>query len=205
LALRNGEIKLLPPMSDCEEIPFSPPWGHLEAFTTSGGTSTLPMSLKGKVRDLDYKTVRYPGHCEKVRTLLDCGLADQNVWNLSGSAVKPREFLEEIFRRTCPPDQPDVVLLRAELKGRKNGKSKKVLYELIDTYDRRTGFSAMQRTTSYPLAIVGKFLADGTITERGAVHQEIAVPSGKLLKELRKMGVQVTSSTMGSDDEQTGE
>ncbi|MDK9699364.1 MAG: saccharopine dehydrogenase NADP-binding domain-containing protein [bacterium] len=201
LALRNGVVKQLTPMGELEEIPFSPPWGHLEAFTTSGGTSTLPTTLRGRVKNLDYKTIRYPGHCEKVRTLLDCGLADRNLWQLPGGALKPRELLEEIFRRTCPHDQPDVVLLRVELKGTKNGHEQKVTYEMIDTFDRKTGFSAMQRTTAYPLAIIGKFLANGTITERGAIHQEIVVPSDKLFHELAIMGVQITSNLRPSSDE----
>ena len=102
LALRKGAIKLIPSMSDLEMIPFPPPWGHLEAFTTSGGTSTLPQSLQGKVRELDYKTIRYPGHCSMVLTLLDCGLADRNQWQLSTGTVTPREVLKEIFSAHLP-------------------------------------------------------------------------------------------------------
>ncbi|MCX7835982.1 MAG: saccharopine dehydrogenase NADP-binding domain-containing protein [bacterium] len=202
LALRNYEIRQLPPMSELEDIPFSPPWGHLEAFTTSGGTSTLPKTLRGKVRNLDYKTVRYPGHCEKVRTLLDCGLADQTIWNVPSGSVRPREILEEIFRRTCPADQPDVVLLRVELKGMFQHQERRVIYEMIDMFDRSTGFSAMQRTTGFPLAIIGAMIGNQIITERGALHQELVVPAEPLLIQLAKMGVKITRSVHPSLDDE---
>lgn len=202
LALRNGEIRQLPPMSELEDIPFSPPWGHLEAFTTSGGTSTLPKTLQGKVRNLDYKTVRYPGHCEKVRTLLDCGLADQTTWQVPSGTVRPREILEEIFRRTCPADQPDVVLLRVELRGTFQQRERIVTYEMIDMFDRSTGFSAMQRTTGFPLAIIGTLIGNQKITERGALHQELVVPAEPLLVNLAKMGVKITRSVHPSIEEE---
>lgn len=194
LALRNGEIRQVAPMSELEHIPFSPPWGHLEAFTTSGGTSTLPKTLRGKVRDLDYKTVRYPGHCDKVRLLLDCGLADENIWIVPSGSVKPKEILEEIFRRTCPADQPDVVLLRVELKGMYQQKERRVTYEMIDMFDKQTGFSAMQRTTGYPLAIIGSLIGNEIVTERGAIHQEISIPAEKVLEGLSRMSVKITRS-----------
>ena len=65
---------------------------------------------------------------------------------------------------------------------------------MIDTFERKTGFSAMQRTTGYPLAIAGRLLADRTIAERGALHQELAIPGERLLHELARLGVSITSS-----------
>src|SRR5690606_11402887 len=61
--LRDGKLQRVPSLGDVESLEFPAPYGTLEAFTTSGGCSTLPRTLAGRVRNLDYKTIRYPGHC----------------------------------------------------------------------------------------------------------------------------------------------
>ena len=61
-------------MTELEELEFPEPFGKMEAFQTSGGTSTLPDTFLGSVRELDYKTIRYPGHCAKFKTMIDLGL-----------------------------------------------------------------------------------------------------------------------------------
>src|ERR1041385_6406135 len=73
--IRNGQLQHVESMIDIEELEFPPPLGTLEAFNTSGGISTLTRMFKGKANDLDYKTIRYKGHCEKFKTLLDLGFA----------------------------------------------------------------------------------------------------------------------------------
>ena len=70
VALRNGKKITIPPMAEIEELNFKG-IGRLEAFTTSGGTSTLPKTYGRVLKNLDYKTIRYPGHCEKFKTMLD--------------------------------------------------------------------------------------------------------------------------------------
>jgi lysine 6-dehydrogenase len=71
--IRDGRITEVESMTELEPLEFDgfPP---LEAFQTSGGTSTLPDTFLGKVRELDYKTIRYAGHCEKFKTMIDLGL-----------------------------------------------------------------------------------------------------------------------------------
>ncbi|MBC7912216.1 MAG: saccharopine dehydrogenase NADP-binding domain-containing protein, partial [Pyrinomonadaceae bacterium] len=73
--IRDGKIIELDSMTELERLEFPAPFGEMEAFQTSGGTSTLPESFTGRVRELDYKTIRYPGHCEKFKTMIDLGLA----------------------------------------------------------------------------------------------------------------------------------
>ena len=72
--IRDGRITMVDSMTEVEEIEFPAPFGKMEAFQTSGGTSTLPETFLGRVRELDYKTIRYPGHCEKFKTMIDLGL-----------------------------------------------------------------------------------------------------------------------------------
>ena len=97
--IRNGVRTSVPSMRDLEEIAFPPPFGTLEAFNTSGGASMLPEMFEGKVKELDYKTIRYPGHCEKFRMLLELGFADPEPLTF-GSTVKTRKELFADLLRT---------------------------------------------------------------------------------------------------------
>src|SRR5690349_18382698 len=67
--IRDGRIAEVESMTEVESLEFPPPFGTMEAFQTSGGTSTLPETFLGRVRELDYKTIRYPGHCAKFKTM----------------------------------------------------------------------------------------------------------------------------------------
>ncbi|MHC4924681.1 MAG: saccharopine dehydrogenase family protein, partial [Planctomycetota bacterium] len=88
--LRNGGIKQVEAFTECE--PFRGPrvLGPLECFFTSGGTTTAPWRLKSKLRSYEYKTVRYKGHFEKVRAMIDLGLLSLEPVNVKGKAVVPR-------------------------------------------------------------------------------------------------------------------
>src|SRR5437763_6728743 len=67
--IRDGKIVEVDSMTEIESLDFPEPFGRMEAFQTSGGTSTLPETFLGKVKALDYKTIRYPGHCDKFKTM----------------------------------------------------------------------------------------------------------------------------------------
>lgn len=103
-ALREGKLVMVPPLEGKEEIIVD--GVAYEAFTTSGGVGTLCHSLAGKVRRLDYKTMRYPGHLELIRFLLD--------------DLRFREHPEElvqIFHRSIPTTRDDVVIVSARALG----------------------------------------------------------------------------------------
>ena len=84
---------------------------------TSGGTSTLPDSFLGKIRELDYKTIRYAGHCEKFKTMIDLGLCSSEEIVADFQNVKPRKVFGELLQRHLPADGPDYVLVRLEFVG----------------------------------------------------------------------------------------
>ena len=96
---------------------FPEPFAALEAFNTSGGLSILPRLLEGKVAELDYKTIRYPGHCEKMRTLLDLGFASHEPIMVGNSVRTSRELFTELLRRKLDTGGPDVVLARSTVTG----------------------------------------------------------------------------------------
>ncbi len=129
--IRAGKIIEIDSMTELERLTFPAPFGEMEAFQTSGGTSTLPESFAGRVRQLDYKTIRYPGHCEKFKTMIDLGLTGGDELELDGARVTPRRVFGEMLLRHLPADEPDAVLIRLEFRGRLKSKEDELLQRLI--------------------------------------------------------------------------
>ncbi|HEY9405446.1 MAG TPA: saccharopine dehydrogenase C-terminal domain-containing protein, partial [Pyrinomonadaceae bacterium] len=145
--IRGGQIVEVESLTEIEALSFSAPFERMEAFQTSGGTSTLPDTFHGRLQELDYKTIRYPGHCEQFKLLTDLGLAASEEIDLDGTRVRPRRLLGEMLTRHLPADEPDVVLIRLAFRGRREGRDARLRYDVIDRFDERTGLSAMMRTT----------------------------------------------------------
>lgn len=190
--IQDGELKLIDPMSGLEEIEFPPPFGTLEAFNTSGGLSTLTKVFAGKLKNLDYKTIRYKGHCEKFKTLLDLGFATNEPMMVGGSVKTNREFFADLLRKKLDYGDKDVVLARATITGRTAAAEKTLVYEFIDYYDEATKMTAMMRTTAFPTSIVAQMLANGIITQRGVIVPELCVPGKRMIDELAKRNVKIT-------------
>jgi len=192
--IRDGKITTVDSMTEIEELEFPAPFGKMEAFQTSGGTSTLPETFLGKVRDLDYKTIRYPGHCEKFKTMMDLGLCSSEPIEVDGVRVKPRRVLGELLIRNLPHDGPDVVLVRVEVAGKAQGSDKRLRYDIIDSYDPETDLSAMMRTTAFPASIVALIMARGQTFAKGAQPQERCIPPQLFMDELAKRQIEVKQS-----------
>lgn len=189
--LRDGKIMLEDPLVGFEQVEFPEPFGTLEAFNTSGGTSTLPLTFQGKVTNLDYKTIRYPGHGHKMWCLMRLGLMDSEEKEFDGVYVAPRRVLERLLEQNLPPSEKDVTLIRITVEGWKGTESRTVEYEAIDYFDESTGLTSMMRTTAFPATIAATMMVDGTITERGVLPPEVAVPPEKFIEEMRKRGIPI--------------
>ncbi len=190
--LRDGRRQEIDSLSELETIEFPPPFGTLEAFTTSGGVSVLPELLPGQVRSVDYKTIRYRGHCEKFKTLLDLGFASSEPLQAGGSLRTHREFFTDLLRTKLDFHDPDVVLLRATITGRRSGKQTSIVYECIDWYDERTNMTAMMRTTAFPVAVIARMLGRRTIREHGVLPPETCVPGEPMIAELATRSIIIT-------------
>jgi lysine 6-dehydrogenase len=189
VAIRDGRlVEDIEPLVDVEEIEFPAPFGMLEAFNTSGGTSTLPHTLLGMVRELDYKTIRYPGHADKMRTMLELGLMDSAPIDAGGVKVAPRAVLERLFAKNIPTGEHDLVLVRVTVDGTFGGHDARAVYEMIDYRDERTGLTAMMRGTAFPASIISLMAARGELTP-GATPQELAVDGDRMIEELLARGM----------------
>ena len=202
--IRNGKITEVESMTEIEELSFAgfPP---LEAFQTSGGTSTLPETFLGKIKELDYKTIRYAGHCDKFKTMIDLGLCSSDDIVADFVKVKPRKLFGELLQKHLPADGPDYVLVRLDFVGRglkaetrpvgsvpQTGPDR-LRYDIVDKQDERTGLSAMMRTTAFPASIIAQMMARGDVLERGATPQEKAIDPDKFVAELQRRSISISS------------
>lgn len=190
--IRDGRVTIVDSMTELETLHFPEPFGTMEAFQTSGGTSTLVETFLGKVQDLDYKTIRYPGHCARFKTMIDLGLCSSAPIAVDGVQIKPRRVLGELLVANLPHDEPDAVLVRVEF----HGGGKMLRYDIIDRQDPETGLSAMMRTTAFPASIVALMMARNQTTSKGALPQERCIPPQLFMDELakRRIDVQITRS-----------
>ncbi|HYO92011.1 MAG TPA: saccharopine dehydrogenase C-terminal domain-containing protein, partial [Pyrinomonadaceae bacterium] len=196
--IRCGEIIEVDSMIEIERLDFPAPFEQMEAFNTSGGTSTLPESFSGRIQELDYKTIRYPGHCEKFKLLLDLGLASSEEVELDGARVRPRRLLGEMLQRHLPADGPDVVLIRVEFSGVMNKRQQTLRYDIIDRFDHKTGLSAMMRTTAFPASIIAQMMARGLTLEKGAIPQERCIPPAAFVAALEARNIRINESVLDS-------
>lgn len=173
--LRGGEIVEVESLEGLEEIIF-PSFPPLEAFYTSGGTSTLPETFKGTLKELDYKTIRYEGHCEKMRLFKDLGFFDEDV----------RTATEKILEKNLKKNVKDVVLVRVTGIGKEERK-----IEFVDYFDESKKISAMMRTTGFSTAIIAQMIINEIITKRGVLPPERCVPHEIFFNELKKRGIKI--------------
>ena len=191
--IRGGEITEVDSMTELESLEFKN-FPALEAFQTSGGTSTLPDTFLGRIKELDYKTIRYAGHCEKFKTMIDLGLCSSDEIVADYVKIKPRKVLGELLQKNLPADEPDYVLIRLEFVGTKDGERKRLRYDIVDKYDEATGLSAMMRTTAFPASIIAQMATHGDVKMRGATPQEKAIDPEKFVAELARREIVIEES-----------
>jgi saccharopine dehydrogenase-like NADP-dependent oxidoreductase len=185
-AIHGGEAIWALPLEGLEH--FSLDGVEYEAFNTSGGLGTLCETWAGRVRNLDYKTVRYPGHRDLMKFLLDdLGLkADQ-------------ENLKSIMRRSMPATMQDVVLVFVTVSGMKNGVLLQEVFarKIFAERGAQGGFpplSAIQITTAAGICAAVDLFHEGRLPKAGFIRQEqVALPDflanrfGRAYQQLRQV------------------
>lgn len=160
-AIVDGVRREMPALEELEH--FSLDGDDYEAFNTSGGLGTLCDTLEGRVRNLNYRTVRYRGHRDVMKLLLhDLRLGER------------RALLKDILESAIPVTMQDVVLVFVTVSGRREG------LLMQETFARKLYAgevngrlrSAIQLTTASALCAVLDLLAAGRLPQAGFVRQE---------------------------------
>jgi lysine 6-dehydrogenase len=190
--IRDGCRTQVKALSERERVRFPDPVGELEAFHTAGGLSTMAFRYEGRIPEMEYKTLRYPGHAEIVQAIRDLGFLDLEPVDVKGVRVVPRDLAITVMTpRLRRPDATDLVALRVVVRGRKGGAARTVGWELLDYYDEERKISAMMRATGFSLAITGLMQARGAITKLGVHTPDEAVPAEPYIAALSQRGVKI--------------
>ena len=168
--VEGSRVVEVPTLSGLEEIDF-PGVGTLEAFYTDG-LRTLVHTIPG-VESMWEKTLRYPGHVEKIGLLRDLGFFDEEHVAVGDVRVSPRLMTARLLERSLwKPEVGDILAMTVEVAGVKQGEEARFRYYLLDKFDEEKKVTAMARTTAYTASIVAQKLAQGAIEEKGVIPPE---------------------------------
>ena len=186
--IRDGKMDEVDAASELEFIDF-PRVGKLQAFYTDGiGTllhSYKEPFLKG-VQEVYEKTLRWPGHIEKIYTLRECLLLDIEPIKVKGVEISPRRFLTTLLNPVLKlgEDERDMTVLRVDVIGSKGGSDAEYTFHMADYRDMKTGVLSMARTTGYTGSIVAQMMYEGKIKEKGIVMPEKLGADQEVFKEI---------------------
>ncbi len=188
--VRDGKLVKAMPFSTVEIVDFPEPIGKLEAFCTDG-LASLVYTMKG-MRVLDEKTLRWPGHAEKMNLLLESGFFSRDKVPVAGTEVSPLDLSYAVLGRKLSEGDPhDITVMRVVAKS----STRQITYDMVDRYDDENGVTSMGKTTGYTASIVTQMVGAGEIEGKGVIPPETAVQGqkvGKLLSELERRGVKIT-------------
>jgi lysine 6-dehydrogenase len=177
--LEGGTYRTVEPLTRFETVEWER-WGPLEAFSTAGGTSTMCAVHAEAVGDLEYKTLRFPGHGEVFRALLEIGMFDEAPGQFG---VSPRDILLASLDQSLPRGEPDLVLVRVTLIA---GGSESI-WQFEDV--EQNGFTALARTTAFPATALIDLIGRGAVNRPGVLTMNEAVTGNELLPELEPVNI----------------
>ena len=192
----HGQEVIMPALSEPELIEF-PGIGTLEAFNTDGLRTLLhTIDAPFKIE----KTLRYPGHIEKMRMLREVGFFGKEPIDVGGVKVAPLDLTTKLLfpMWQMKEGDEDFTILRVTVEGEKNGRTVTHTFDMLDRYDPATSVTSMARTTGYTCTAVARLVASGGYTRKGISPPEYVgrEPGAKdfVLGELLKRGIRFTET-----------
>jgi saccharopine dehydrogenase-like NADP-dependent oxidoreductase len=155
-----------PALSEPELLDFEG-LGTLESFNTDGLRSII--KTFPDVPDMKEKTLRYPGHIEKMRMLRESGFFGTEAIQVAGAAVRPLDLTTALLFPLwfMQEGEEDFTVMRVTVEGEKDGRPMRREFNLLDRYDRATQTTSMARTTGYTCTAAVRLLAQGGFTRKG--------------------------------------
>jgi lysine 6-dehydrogenase len=188
---RHGQMVTLPALTEVEPVDV-PGIGTLEAFNTDGLRTLLRMT---DIPSMVEKTMRYPGHADKMRTLRETGFFNTDPVEVGGARVRPLDLTAKLLFSSWQlgPGEEDFTVMRIVVEGEKDGRRARHTWDLLDRYDRETGTTSMARTTGYTCTAAVRLIAAGLFDRKGISPPEFvgrdAAAYQFILRELALRGV----------------
>jgi lysine 6-dehydrogenase len=169
--LEDGRVVTKPALSEVTRFDV-PGVGTLEAFLTDGLRTVLKTV---KARNLREQTLRWPGHAEKMRLLRDSGFLRDEPVAADGTSVSPRAVAEALLFALWkrPEGEEEFTVLRVESRGTRAGRPVRLVHDLFDRTDVKTGATSMARTTGFPCVIAAELLASRSLRDPGVLPLEL--------------------------------
>jgi lysine 6-dehydrogenase len=194
--VKDGKRIQVAATSGLEEVIF-PGVGKLQGFYTDGLRTLLhTVKVTGEMWE---KSLRYPGHIEKMNLLRILGFFDEKPMEIEGGSVSPRDLTEKLLERKLKrPETPDIVAMLIKVTGFKGARKIQFTYQLLDRYDKKHKVTAMARTTAYTASIVAQLVAKKALDEKGVIPPEKIGMTPKLytkyIKAMKQRGVRIKES-----------
>jgi saccharopine dehydrogenase-like NADP-dependent oxidoreductase len=164
--VKDGHTVTLPALSEPELLDF-PGLGTLESFNTDGLRSLIKSFPQ--VPHMKEKTLRYPGHIEKMRMLRESGFFSKEKRSIAGTEISPLEVTTALLFPMWFMEEgdEDFTIMRVTVEGEQGGQHKRQELNLLDRYDRVTKTTSMARTTGYTCTAAVRLVAKGGFTRTG--------------------------------------
>jgi len=168
--VENGKMVILPALSEPELIDF-PEVGTLEVFNTDGLRSLAKTIDAPNMKE---KTMRYPGHIEKMRILRETGYFSFDEIDIKGNKIRPIDLTTKLLFPMWKyhKGEADVTVMQVTVEGIKSGKRLRYKYDLLDRYDDATDTLSMARTTGYTATMAIRLLTSGMYSQKGLTVPE---------------------------------
>lgn len=169
-------------------------YGNLEAYPNGNVVHYLDaMGVTATVKNAGRFAMRWPGHCAFWYALAQLGFLDPAPIPVGNASIVPRDFVRSLLEPQLQyaDDERDVAVIRVDVRGLKNGRRRRLLYQVIDLRDLTSGLLAMNRTVGYTASIGAQMILRGDIKKRGLLSPLTDIPTDIFLKELRERGITV--------------
>lgn len=163
--VENGVQVTRPALSDPELMDF-PGIGTLEAFNTDG-LRTLVHTIDAP--NMKEKTLRYPGHIDKMAVLRECGFFSEEEMEVRGQKIRPLDVTAKLLfpMWKLEPGEGDITVMKIQIEGQKDGQRLRYVYDLFDRFDHEAGVTSMARTTGYTATVALRLVAEGLYSRKG--------------------------------------
>lgn len=185
LIINSGKTEYVDPLEGYERFRFQshPDLGEFESFYTSGQITSLAQHLENRVNELDFKSIRYPGHRDIFKALFNLGFGSTQIIDIK-SSISYRDLLVRQLKRNLPEDQEDMVLMKVDITGAKDGVQTRRSYELIEYFDNSSNMSALMKCASLPSITIAKLIHQGQVPGSGGVQPPELLPIRQEILEL---------------------
>ncbi len=159
------------------------------------------LGIRNSVKETGRYACRLPGHCSFWEIMAKCGFLNEDSIIVENIEVSPIQFTASLLggqrQFQYADNERDVTLVRIDVRGKKHGQKRRLVYQLIDRGDPETGFTAMQRTVGFTMSLGARLIIEERLQKEG-VLTPIDIPYHLVAEGLQRHGIQITRCEDGA-------